>query len=209
MIVSIEPMKRNRHKFEVKLNGEISSFFLVEEVMVKYHIEVGKPIEIAEMMHIQEESDVIEGFSKALKLLERTMKTEKEISQYLLSKKFCESAILRINQKLKEYGYIQDLDYAKLYVSRACQFKGKRMVEYELKQKGVADSFIHEATSQIGSEAEVIQAIATKYMKNKPKTKENQAKLFRHLLGKGFEMEEVKTVVKHYGWEETEHENWN
>ena len=64
-------------------------------------------------------------------------------------------------------------------------------------QKGVAESIIDNAlASEDFVQDDEILALAEKYMKNKDDTKENYVKLFRHLMSKGFQYDEIKNALK-------------
>lgn len=209
-IVAIEQIKGNRKKFEIKLFGDEHAYYLTEETIIKNHLKLGVEVSDEQMVQLITESDTTEGFARALKMLERTMKTEQEMVQFLHSKKFCAKAIENILEKLKEYAFVKDENYAELYVSYASKHKGKRMVAYELQRKGVHRTVIDNALASITSELETATLVANKYIKNKEHSKENAAKLFRHLLSKGFDMDTVKQVVSAVlsGVEE-ENESWN
>lgn len=209
VIVDIAHIKRNKKKFEVKLDNGFSCF-LIDEMIVKYHLKTNKEISEEQLLLIALESEKSEGFSRALHSLERTTKTEREMRQFLKKKQLSDVAIDAIIEKLKEYNYIKDSEYAKQYVSYASKSKGKRLLAFELKNKGVKQSLIEQATSMIEDESEVVKQVATKFMRTKTSSKENIAKLFRHLLSKGFEYSDIKTAIKEMNmqWED-EHESWN
>src|SRR4030065_223492 len=77
-------------------------------------------------------------FSKALKYLSYKNRSTKEIYDYLLKKNFSEEEITQAIEKLIEYKFLDDSSFSEIFI-RDRQLKGrsKRMISYELKQKGV------------------------------------------------------------------------
>ncbi|MFA6859920.1 MAG: RecX family transcriptional regulator [Clostridia bacterium] len=206
-IVSIEQIKRNKNKFIITLdNGEV--FNLVDEAIVKYGLYVGKEIDEKKLCETANYSEKTEAFSRALKTLEKSFKTEKEIFNLLKEKGFQENAIIEAIKKLKEYNYVSDIEFAKQFVASVSTHKGKKLIEYELKQKGVDENIISDAVSLLEDELDTILVLAKKFMKNKENCKENLAKLIRHLMSKGFKYEDIKNAIKNLELE-IENEDWN
>ena len=65
------------------------------------------------------------------------MKTEKEIRTFLKKKGYLEEVENYVIDKMKDYGYIDDETYAASYAAGASKRKGSRLIQLELKQKGV------------------------------------------------------------------------
>ena len=98
--------------------------------------------------------------------------------------------------KLKDYNYINDGEYSKRYIESTSKNQGRRLVEYKLMMKGVKKEDIASAYGQTDVDAkENAKNIAEKYLKNKEWTKENLAKLYRYLIGKGFLHEEASYAI--------------
>ena len=55
---------------------------------------------------------------------------------------------------------------------------------------------IDEVMQEFESDTDSIMALAQKYMKNKEVSQDNISKLYRHLLSKGFDYDEVNSVVR-------------
>ena len=89
-----------------------------------------------------------------------------------------------------------DENYAKLYVRSVKNKYGKIKITNDLKLKGVSEKNIELALEDFESEEEVVLNLANKYLKGKQPTYENLNKLYRFLLSKGFEFDEVSRVVK-------------
>ena len=105
-------------------------------------------------------------------------------------------------EKLKSYGYVDDGDYAKRYVSSYSKTKGKRLIALHLKQKGVSDGEVETALSEIENQAETAKAIAQKYLKNKEMDSKNLQKCYKYLLSKGFDYDDAKQAISFFDIEE-------
>lgn len=166
------------------------------ETVVKYGLKVGMIIAESKIEEFQMESEKSFAFNKALKLLNTRYKTKKEIYNYLVEKGYLPAVINYCVNKLEEYKYIDDERYAESYVSHKVHKDGKNKIKQELLAKGVKETIINQALSKYDEQNDVIQTLAEKYMKNKQANKENYAKLFRYLVGKGFDYSDIKSVLK-------------
>lgn len=164
------------------------------ETMVKNNIKQGMQIELEHLVNLQYESEKILAFEKACEVLGRALKTESEMKKYLKSKGYFESVILYVCDKLKTYGYINDLEYAKEYVNNYSQTKGSKAMSFGLYQKGISKNIIESVLKNLNQEEAVIQ-IAHKYMKNKELTLKNKQSLYRYLLSKGFSYSETSKAT--------------
>ena len=74
-------------------------------------------------------------WNRALKYISYKMRTEKEVREYL-----GEDCTEEIIAKLKDYKFINDEEYAKLYAEQRARFRprSQKMLNFELKRKGIA-----------------------------------------------------------------------
>lgn len=85
-------------------------------------------------------------YTKALKFLSFRPRSEKEISDYLIKKKADINLVNSIIEKLKIQKFLNDLEFAKWWIEQRTEFKpkGLRLIELELKQKGISKDLIDE-----------------------------------------------------------------
>src|SRR3989344_6757140 len=90
-------------------------------------------------------------YNLSLRFLSYRPRSEKEIIDYLKKKSSSvktsegqEKLIESIIKKLKEYKFIDDVEFAKFWIEQRTKFKHKpiRVIEYELKQKGINKEII-------------------------------------------------------------------
>ena len=135
------------------------------------------------------------AFERAIGYISRGIKTEKAIWDYLKNKEYPKGEIFEAVQKLKEYGYVDDAEYARCFVNTYSRSKGKAYIRAQLFQKGVKGEVINNALGELESQTDVIKDLAIKYTKNKPDDRATRDKLVKHLLSKGFSYDEIKESV--------------
>ena len=154
-------------------------------------------------MNLEEELRYDNFKSRIVRNLLLRLKTEKEVrdkySRYDDSDLYLERAI----EEIKEYGYIDDEKYARLYIQDAIILE-KRNSIFELKQKliqkGVSSNYIYQAISENEEELnELEQKVIKKILYNKRKKEED--KVISHLYRKGFNTRNIQNAVADYKYE--------
>lgn len=157
----------------------------------------------------------IDGFekakSKALDILARRRYTKKELFEKLLKYEFDTDAAEAVVQWAQMYGFIDDLEYAKSYISDSVKLKKKGMVKirYELYLKGVDKSVTDEAYEQIKDETDTIEnlRILAKSRLSKSHDRKEIERTIRFLASRGYEFSDIKRVINEYT-EEIEFEEY-
>ena len=194
-IIDIIPIGKKKERFYVVLSsGE--RIVLHGLTLIKSKLKVGDEAGREDLEEFQFEYEKITAFDKSIDMLSRGMKTKKQIDDYLIKKGYLPKVREYVLEKLCEYRYIDDGNYADLYVKMTSKNKGKRAISYELRQKGVDEGLIQESLGQIESEYDACLAVATKYLKNRKIDEKTKEKLYRHLLGRGFEYEVIGSVAR-------------
>ncbi len=89
----------------------------------------------------------------ALRYVARMMRTEGQITDYLRRKEFSDEEIQDAIAFLREYSYVDDEKYCRMYFREAClKGRGRRRIEQELMRKKVDRSLIREALDSYLSE---------------------------------------------------------
>lgn len=194
-ITAINPQKHDKTRCNIEIDGKFFCGMELETVM-KYRLKAGLAVTCEELSAIQLESEKTNAFDKALNYLSVSMKTEKQMKEYLQKKGYVEEVIDYAVGKLKEYGYIDDALYSSNYSSSVSKRKGKRLIATELKRKGIEDEVIECALSSIESEEESAENVLKKYLRGKTLDKITMQKAYRYLIGKGFDFDTAKSALK-------------
>lgn len=93
---------------------------------------------------------MMNALEKATAYLNRSPHTEKEVIDYLLRKGYEQDESESAAADLKEYGYIDDLSYAKLYFEYSFEKgRGRDRIVRELAGKGVSREVIDQAFDEL------------------------------------------------------------
>lgn len=194
-ITDLKLQVKNKKRVNVYLDGAYYCGLDLQVAMLN-RLKVGNKIEESTLVKIQLESEKSTAFDKALKFIERSVKTESAVVKKLRSYGYLDEVIFEVIEKLKGYNFIDDKEYAKKYVSTYKKNKGKRLMRMELKQKGVSEENMESALYGVENELENAINLAKKYSKNKENNQKNYAKCYKYLLSKGFNYEDSITATK-------------
>ncbi|MDD4832377.1 MAG: RecX family transcriptional regulator [Clostridia bacterium] len=198
-ITKIEIQKRNKDKVNLFLDDEFRCGLTAESV-VRARLAVGDELteERLDEIFLTSESEI--AFNKACDYISRSMKTVKQIRDWLKSKSFDSKVIENVIGKLYEYRYIDDSLYAELYINANLPTKGKRRLAVELAQKGINKDLIEKTVDNLSDDklSENANILAEKYMRNKDNSTQNLIKLQRYLLSRGYDYDIVNEIVKNF-----------
>ena len=199
-ITAITAQVKDKTRCNIYIDGRFCCGLTMETV-VKNRLKVGKIVSAEELSAMQLESEKNTAFDKALTFLSATRKTEKEIRSHLFKKGYLPAVIDYVVEKLREYGFINDEEYAEAYTESASKKKGGRLIRMELKNKGLSEEAIENALSELdeGQELETAKGILEKYMRGKTADKATLQKAYRHLMSKGFDYDTAKAAIDAYG----------
>ncbi len=199
-ITAITPQVKDKTRCNIYIDGRFCCGLTLETVM-KNRLKVGAEITPTDLAALQLESEKNTALNKALNHLSATRKTEKQIRDFLTKKGYLPAVCDYVVEKLKEYGFVDDGEYAEAYLESAAKRKGSRLIRMELRRKGVADEAIDGALSALDKEQEIAgaQGILEKYLRGKMLDKATAQKAYRYLLGKGFDYEVAKEALSSCG----------
>ncbi len=86
---------------------------------------------------------------RALALLEKMDRTEQGLYRKLAESEYPEELILDAIEYVKKYHYIDDMRYARNYISYRQGSKSRRRLQQELMQKGVPKEITEQALEEI------------------------------------------------------------
>ena len=200
-ITAITLQAKDKERCNVYVDGKFYCGMKLETVL-SCRLKAGDVIDPARLDEIQLENEKAQALDRALTHLSVTMKTEKEMSDFLHKKGYVDAVCEYVLEKLRTYSYVDDAEYCAQYVRSAGKGKGARLMRAELVRRGVREECIDEALSSLTGEAEAARQVAQKYMKGKEFTRENLSKAYRRLLSRGFDYDTAKSALASLGAEE-------
>ncbi|MDE7380280.1 MAG: recombination regulator RecX, partial [Clostridia bacterium] len=155
----------------------------------------GMEIDRGELDKIQLETEKLQATDKALTHISATPKTEKQLRDFLTKKGYVNAVVDYVMDKMHYYGYVNDADYCKTYIS-GISGKSKRAIEMELLKRGVDKQTVADALSDYEDDQEEILTLLKKYLRGKEHTKENIYRGCRYLVSKGYDYDAVKRACE-------------
>ncbi|GAA0075749.1 hypothetical protein UT300005_01270 [Clostridium sp. CTA-5] len=200
-ITKLEFQKRNKERVNVFLDEEYA-FSISAELIYKEGIKLKDEVDFEKLKILAYKDQIMKCREAAIRTIEKSHKTEKQVREKLILKGYEEEAIEKAIDFLKEYNYLNDEYYTKLFVKEKLKSQGSNKIKYSLMQKGISKEIIEEELNNVDRENE--KSIAIDLAQRKIVTirkSENDKykisnKLYRFLLSKGYGYEVVNEVVK-------------
>lgn len=182
--------KNNPNVFLVKTDwGE---YTLHSDSIVKFSIAKGQ-YDDEKFVEATLDSSQIIAFNLCIKYLNASIKTMRQVRDYLKKKNFEDVVIDLTINKLKDYNIIDDKNFATMYIRSNPNFS-KMKLKQKLISFGVNSSTIDELLSEV-DEYEACLNSGRKFLKSKPIDEAVMDKLNRHLYSQGFMWETIKNVM--------------
>lgn len=200
IITKIELQKRTKDRVNIYINEEFS-FACSAELIYTHGLSKGKNIDISYLKEIIYQDNCIKCKNYALKIIERTYKTEKQMFDKLLQKEYDEKIINKTIEFLKEYKFIDDEKFTETYIKDKLKSQGKNRIRYALINKGIKEELVKRKLSYVDEDTE--QSVAArlaekKYkilIKNESDIRKIYKKLGDYLIRNGYNSDIVQSTV--------------
>ncbi len=180
----------------ITISGE--KFFIDYDMYYENNFESGKEIAFDLYKKILANDEFNRAKNFALNKISYSQKSTYEIRQKLREKKFSDHVIDDIIAYLDSYGFLDDEAYVKAYIRDKDEISrwSRGKIRYMLKCKHIDDNLIEDYLYLIDDirEAEKAGFFADKKIKG-DFSFENRTKVFRHLAGKGFDIDIINLVL--------------
>lgn len=200
-MITLEKIIYKESQAELHLNsGE--KLIVSIEIPGKHNLSQSSELDESLYLLIQYESNRYTAFQKALSYLAIRNRSEKEIFIYLQKKKYDKEVITETINKLKDYDYLSDFDFAVEYINSKQKRKtiGVNYLKKNLYGKGIKKELINKAIKKTDASSydfeKVYELAKKKYesIKNKP----NSIKKVSYFLNqRGFDYDIIKKVIRH------------
>ena len=196
IITEIDNCKKNKDRVNIYVDGEFA-FALYLETVLQAGLGVGMDIGSLDMSKIAGEDERKYAMDAALNFLSYQMRSKKEVRDKLKLKNVSEKTAEYAIQKLEEMGYLDDRKYAAIFTEELKERMGKRGIRQKLYEKGIENEIIKETLDSLGDFAAILRPQAEKLFQKygDPNTFKTRQKVIRTLLGRGFDLDEIKSAV--------------
>ena len=186
-------------RYYLYLDGQFFGVYEAE-ILARHCLKTGQSFDDEFFEELKLENGDYACFNRGLSLLEKGMKSEKMLKDYLKEKGYPRSCIEKAAEKLKSYGYIDDSAFCESSISTYLTSKSKKKLKYDLLSKGIKEDIIEEKLAQLFDEEEEkenLLRLAEKYMSGKDFELKTKQKFYNHFAGKGYDYNLVLNI-----WEE-------
>lgn len=200
-ITKIEVGKRNKERVNVYIDEEYA-FSINMELVYKFGLKEKQQIDKERLLEIAISENLSKCKEIALNTVERSYKTEKEMRDKLFLKDFDEDTVEKTIEFLKEYKFIDDSKFVKMYVKDHIKNQGQNKIKYTLMQKGIDKTLIDEALEEIDRDDELNCAFTLcekKYLSIAKREDDDfkiKNKVIRYLLGRGYNYDIAKECIR-------------
>lgn len=200
VILTVEEYKQNRYKVCID-NG--THLILYKGEVRHYKIKEG--MELTEDVYKELFYEVVGKRAKkrALYLLEKMDRTEKGLCDKLRENEYPPELVDEAVAYAKSYHYIDDMRYAKNYISYYQQKRSRACIRMELMRKGIPADILQEAleTSYADSDENQELIMITELLEKKgynPKDADlkQKQKIYSYLMRKGFRSDDILRAMK-------------
>lgn len=197
-ITALQLQTHNRQRVNVFLDGEFA--FGLSKIVAAW-LEVGQELsaEKIEELKAQDEEEV--ALQRALKFIGYRARSSAEIRQNLRKKGFSEDLIEQVLVRLEQSKVVDDKGFARMWVENRSDYRprGRRMLAFELKQKGIAEDIIRETLDEnLPDEEELAYQAALLQARKLKQTDwvEFRKKMYDHLARRGFSYDAANSAVR-------------
>ncbi|MDR3157325.1 MAG: recombination regulator RecX [Lactobacillales bacterium] len=212
--MKILAVKKDRNRYLVVFDNE-KELAITEDILVSNCLLKGKEISDETFVDLKKESFISWGEQLAYSYLDRMLRTEKEVRDYLRNHEIEVEFVDIILDKLRILQLVDDKVYAESYVRTQVRLneKGPQKIQQYLSKKGVTKEFIEQALHMNFPEdlqEENVKKMADKLAKKYQKlsNKELLQKIRQRLTNKGFSFEMAAVGVESLFLEMNEDAEW-
>jgi len=171
------------------------SLSLDEIQLVKLGLKKGDEISEEKLAELKGESDFGKNYIRAVDLISRRLRSEKEIRDYAWRKQWSKENLGKVIARLHERGYLNDEKFAESFVRSRANLRNfsKRKMKMELMKKGIKSDIIEKVLneSEDFDENQALKNLITK----KRGHYETEQKLIAYLARQGFSYDKIKMAL--------------
>ena len=202
-ISKVSPAVKTAGRYNIYVDGKYS-FSLDELQLVQNGLHSGLEISEAQLEQLKSESDFGKNYIRAVDLISRRLRSEREIRDYAFRKQWTKSNTERVIERLKALGYLNDQRFAELFFSSRHQsgrYSLKR-IRLDLVKKGISSDIIDDLCRANGDSAALLKLINKRINKY-----DDENKLIAYLARNGFRYDDIKAALDRYHQGDTEQLN--
>ena len=201
-IITSLKQQKSKNRVNVYLDGKFG-FGLDIDNLVIFNLKVGQEVSEKKIEEIVGRAEFQEVLNKLLRFAMVRPRSEKEYKDYFFRKKVPEVMRDELLAKLGEFGLMDDEKFSRWWIESRQNFapKSRRVVEYELKAKGIKKEIIDKTLEENKIDEEKVAGFLLEQRENHWKNMDEKTrgvKMVAYLIGKGFGFEIAKKAGRRY-----------
>lgn len=196
-ITKIEKGKGRRYRV---YSDEQLVFALYEKELKYYNIEESRELKDDIIDTILNDLILKRAKERALYLLERRMFTVSMMRDKLIYNDYPQCVVENVLSFLKEYGYLDDKEYACIYIRNYSSKKSRKQIMLDLHIKGIEKQLVNDFFKEYEySEEQCFARQFERYVRGKDLANfSDRNKVFRYFYGKGFPTNLIKEYMQNF-----------
>lgn len=191
-ITNIKQQVKRSDRFSIYVDG-IYKFSFGESELLSSRVHINMELTEGELSNLQQAAELDKAYDRAINFISLRRRSQWEIEEYLKRKDYSPALIDTILNKLSIKNYVDDLAFAKAWVSsrRLLKAISQRKLSLELRAKRVSDEIIRQVISEDEtSEADVLADLISR--KRKQSRYQDDLKLMQYLARQGYNYGDIK-----------------
>lgn len=201
-------IKDKQNKYKVVIDDE--EYILYDDVIIKYNLLLTSEINESLFKEIISYNDELKSYYDSIKYINRRLRSEKEMRDYLEKKGISKNIIDKTIKRLKDTKFINDEIYLNAYFKDQINLtnNGPKKIEVNLLKLGISESVIKEKLSTIPDT--IWNDKIDKYIDKKIKTNHTSSsnmlkvKIINDLINLGFNREDIVSIINAKQIEDTD-----
>ncbi len=206
MILSKIERLKDKRRYDLFFDGEFK-LRVHEEILLEFGLRAGDRVGQTTLTTLQSSEEFLCAKLKAIDILNRRIRSEKELRMMLRNKEFHPHAIDRVITHLKEMGILDDQKYARIYANHLLSRKpaGKALLRRALRMKGLNSTIISNVLQESLVEKDEVALALTaaedllkrrSAIRNMSDGYKRRQKIYAYLAHRGFGGEIISAVMK-------------
>ena len=199
-VVSLKFLSKKNNLFNVKLENS-SNYKVHADFVVEFNIKKNSLVKKEILINAVNQTEKRLIKNKIVVLLSYRQRSKNELKELFLTNGFSLNNIKDVINDLEQRGYINDHKFAYMYASHLVKEKklGQFLVEQKLKEHKIDSQTIEVIVSRLYKDfpsIEMINEIIRKKKRFNSKSEKDKIKLTNYLKRKGFQLEEIISVMQ-------------
>lgn len=194
-VTEVIPLDKGKQKIYLD-NGDVLVLYKGEAKQLSLF----ENSELSEEQYQQILKDILgkRATKRAMHLLERQERTEKQLRDKLLQNEYPQVCIEQAINYVKSYHYIDDLRYASTYVRYHQEKESRQKLSMKLMSRGISRDIIEQALEEeyvADEKKQILELVRKKHYDLETATAEEYRKMVQYLMRRGFHLSDIQAVL--------------